>query len=77
MSSFQRQLHCPCERTAILVRGLCAVCYTLHRQDGVYFGGLHGQSRGDPCMLVNGMRAALLLPRQYAIVDPCDTFSVW
>jgi len=36
----QRSLHCPCGRSRVLARGLCAVCYTLRRQDEVYFGGL-------------------------------------
>ncbi len=36
----QRSLHCPCGRARVLARGLCAVCYTLRRQDKVYFGGL-------------------------------------
>jgi len=36
----QRLLHCPCGRARVLARGLCAVCYTLRRQDEAYFGGL-------------------------------------
>ena len=36
----QRSLHCPCGRPRVLARGLCAVCYTLRRQDEAYFGGL-------------------------------------
>ena len=36
----QRVLHCPCGREKILANGLCAICYTLKRQDAAYFGGL-------------------------------------
>ncbi len=36
----QKSLHCPCGRARVLARGLCAVCYTLRRQDEAYFGGL-------------------------------------
>jgi len=38
--SSQRSLHSPCGRPRVLARGLCAVCYTLRRQDKAYFGGL-------------------------------------
>ena len=36
-------MHCRCGRKRILARGLCAVCYTLRRQDAKYFGGLREQ----------------------------------
>ena len=36
----QRVLHCGCGRARILAHGLCAICYTLKRQDRRYFGGL-------------------------------------
>ena len=35
----QRVMHCPCGQPKVLARGLCAVCYTLKRQDEAYFGG--------------------------------------
>ena len=38
--SKQRSMHCQCGRTRVLAHGMCAVCYTLRRQDEVYFGGL-------------------------------------
>ena len=36
----QGLLHCPCGREKILAIGLCAICYSLRRQDAEYFGGL-------------------------------------
>ena len=33
-------MHCPCGRLKIIAHGLCAVCYTLKRQDKEDFGGL-------------------------------------
>ena len=36
----QRALYCRCGREKILANGMCAVCYTLKRQDSEYFGGL-------------------------------------
>ena len=36
----QRRMHCPCGRLKIIAHGLCAVCYTLKRQDREDFGGL-------------------------------------
>lgn len=36
----QRALYCRCGREKILANGMCAVCYTLRRQDSEYFGGL-------------------------------------
>ncbi len=38
--SKQHAMHCPCGRAKILAHGICAVCYTLKRQDEEYFGGL-------------------------------------
>ena len=38
--SKQHSMHCPCGRAKILAHGMCAVCYTLKRQDEEYFGGL-------------------------------------
>ena len=38
--SKQHAMHCPCGRAKILAHGMCAVCYTLKRQDEEYFGGL-------------------------------------
>ncbi len=51
--ALQRSMHCPCGRARILARGLCATCYTLKRQDGVYFGGLREQvlTRNWPLLL--------------------------
>lgn len=39
----QRALYCRCGREAIVARGLCGTCYTLKRQDQLYFGGLREQ----------------------------------
>lgn len=36
----QRVMHCRCGREKILANGMCAVCYTLKRQDSSYFAGL-------------------------------------
>ena len=36
----QHALHCRCGKASILAQGICAVCYTLKRQDQEYFGGL-------------------------------------
>lgn len=36
----QRAMHCPCGRSPLIARGLCATCYTLRRQDDEHFGGL-------------------------------------
>jgi 5-methylcytosine-specific restriction endonuclease McrA len=36
----QRAMHCRCGNRKILARGLCAICYTLKRQDEEHFGGL-------------------------------------
>ena len=36
----QRSLYCSCGRAEVVARGLCAVCYTLKRQDVEYFAGL-------------------------------------
>lgn len=36
----QRALYCRCGRDKIRATGMCAVCYTLRRQDADYFGGL-------------------------------------
>lgn len=36
----QHAMHCGCGRAKILAHGMCAVCYTLRRQDEKYFGGL-------------------------------------
>jgi 5-methylcytosine-specific restriction endonuclease McrA len=36
----QQAMHCRCGRARILAHGMCAVCYTLRRQDEEYFGGL-------------------------------------
>ena len=36
----QHAMHCRCGKAKILAHGMCAVCYTLKRQDGEYFGGL-------------------------------------
>jgi 5-methylcytosine-specific restriction endonuclease McrA len=33
-------MHCRCGKIKILAHGMCAVCYTLRRQDEEYFGGL-------------------------------------
>ena len=35
----QRALSCRCGRPSVFASGLCATCYTLHRQDERYFGG--------------------------------------
>lgn len=32
-------MHCPCGRAKVLAKGLCSTCYTLKRQDEVYYGG--------------------------------------
>ena len=36
----QHAMHCRCGKAKILAHGMCAVCYTLRRQDEEYFGGL-------------------------------------
>ena len=36
----QLSLHCRCGRTPMVARGMCSTCYTLQRQDTLYFGGL-------------------------------------
>ena len=36
----QHAMHCRCGKAKILAHGMCAVCYTLKRQDEEYFGGL-------------------------------------
>lgn len=36
----QQAMHCRCGKAKILAHGMCAVCYTLKRQDEAYFGGL-------------------------------------
>lgn len=36
----QHAMHCRCGKAKILANGMCAVCYTLKRQDEEYFGGL-------------------------------------
>lgn len=36
----QKAFYCRCGRERILANGMCAVCYTLKRQDAAYFGGL-------------------------------------
>ena len=36
----QCAMHCRCGREKILANGMCAVCYTLRRQDAEHFGGL-------------------------------------
>jgi 5-methylcytosine-specific restriction endonuclease McrA len=36
----QRAMLCRCGNSRILAHGLCAICYTLKRQDEEYFGGL-------------------------------------
>ena len=36
----QRVLHCRCGRTKVLAHGMCAICYTLKRQDQKHFAGL-------------------------------------
>lgn len=36
----QHAMHYPCGRAKILAHGMCAVCYTLRRQDKEHFGGL-------------------------------------
>ncbi len=33
-------MHCRCGRERVLANGMCATCYTLHRQDDMHFGGL-------------------------------------
>lgn len=40
MKTKQGAFYCRCGNEKILANGLCATCYTLKRQDGVYFGGL-------------------------------------
>ena len=37
--SEQIVMHCPCGKFKVLAKGLCQTCYTLKRQDAVYFGG--------------------------------------
>ena len=37
---FQRSLYCRCGRQRVLANGMCATCYTLHRQDEAHFNGL-------------------------------------
>ena len=39
----QHALYCRCGREKVLANGMCAVCYTLKRQDEAYFGGLREQ----------------------------------
>lgn len=36
----QRVLHCRCGRAKVLAHGMCAICYTLKRQDHKHFAGL-------------------------------------
>lgn len=36
----QRVLHCRCGRAKVLAQGMCAICYTLKRQDRKHFDGL-------------------------------------
>ena len=36
----QHVMHCRCGKAKVLAHGMCAVCYTLKRQDEEYFGGL-------------------------------------
>jgi hypothetical protein len=39
----QTSICCPCGNEKILALGLCAISYTLKRQDAEYFGGLREQ----------------------------------
>ena len=36
----QHVMHCRCGKAKVLAHGMCAVCYTLKRQDEEHFGGL-------------------------------------
>jgi hypothetical protein len=38
--SAQRVLHCRCGQAKVLAHGMCANCYSLHRQDRENFAGL-------------------------------------
>jgi len=40
MTSSQRIMHCPCGNAKVIALGMCAICYTLKRQDEEHFGAL-------------------------------------
>ena len=42
----QHVMHCRCGKAKVLAHGMCAVCYTLKRQDEEHFGGFARRCSG-------------------------------
>ena len=61
----QRRMHCPCGRVKMVAHGLCAVCYTLQRQDRERYAGLRERvlardgRRCRVCAALGGQKGSL------------------
>jgi len=72
----QRAMHCRCGKAKLLAHGMCAVCYTLRRQDEEYFGGLREKVWSEtatdaacvtPLAAINGPSSFTTVFRQVAV----------